>query len=105
MQCSVPNTQTRCTSSWTVGGKQTGRGGRQGARKEGGGREQEEGWREGGGREHGDGGGREQEEGEEGRERAREETMMLGRQRASVEVEGRKPAEEGLSEEGREQWR
>ena len=33
IQCSVPNTQTRCTLSWTVGGRE---GGMQGARKEGG---------------------------------------------------------------------
>ena len=62
-----------------------------------GGREQAEGWREGGregggrreegGREQGDGG-RGREQGDGGRERARaerEEAMMLGRHRASVE--------------------
>ena len=61
IQCSVPNTQTRCTLSWTAGGRQAGRGqarsekGRRvGGMEQGmlgeGGREQYEGWREGGGR-------------------------------------------------------
>ena len=64
IQCSMPITQTRCTLSWTAGGRQAGRGpckergrkegGREGAR-EGGGKEGFNKWREGGRQEGGEG--------------------------------------------------
>ena len=107
IQCSVPNTQTRCTLSWTAGDRQARR---EGTREGGeGGREQEEGGREVGREE----GGREQEDG--GREGTRkgeregeskggsEEAMMLGRQIAAVEEGGLREGGglmKGSSEEG-----
>ena len=58
IQCSMQITQTRCTLSWTAGGRQAGRGpgkergrkdgGREGAREGGGRIEVTRGWREGG---------------------------------------------------------
>ena len=124
IQCSVSSTRTRCTLSWTAGGRQAGRGR---ARSGKGRRVGEEGREQEGGREGGRGGrqvGREGGGRTGGREGGREEAMMLGRPRASVEegvaegemvdegkergrdgawtVGGRKRAEEGLSEQGRE---
>ena len=98
IQCSVPNTQTRCTLSWTVGGRQVGRGVcKERGRKEGG----REGARDGGGRREGGSKGMVGEGGRKGgREQGkggREEAIMLGRQRASVE--------EGRVDEGNERGR
>ena len=58
IQCSVPNTQTRCTLSWTAGGRQAGGGGQ--ARSEEGRRvgRREQGSKGGWGKEEGMEGGR-----------------------------------------------